>query len=103
MIQDHKIAKMFPKWRKGKTGKYKKKGKKVSHTLTQDDVEFLKKNTRYDEQEIKEWYRWVQKYALRTQRWQLHNISHLPTIFIRYSVSNRGYLKMTFDELEACK
>ena len=65
MIQDHKIAKiMFPKWRKGKTGKYKKKGKKVSHTLTQDDVEFLKKNTRYDEQEIKEWYRWVQTYAL---------------------------------------
>ena len=64
MIQDHKIAKiMFPKWRKGKTGKYKKKGKKVSHTLTQDDVEFLKKNTRYDEQEIKEWYRWVQTYT----------------------------------------
>jgi len=29
----------------------------VSHTLTQDDIDFLKKNTRYDEQEIKEWYR----------------------------------------------
>ena len=43
----------------GKGGKYKKKGKKVSHTLTQDDIEFLKKNTRYDEQEIKEWYRSV--------------------------------------------
>ena len=41
----------------GKGGKYKKKGKRVSHTLTQDDIEFLKKNTRYDEQEIKEWYR----------------------------------------------
>ena len=35
----------------------------MSHTLTQDDVEFLKKNTRYDEQEIKEWYRWVQTYT----------------------------------------
>ena len=43
----------------GKGGKYKKKGKRVSHTLTQDDIDFLKKNTRYDEQEIKEWYRWV--------------------------------------------
>ena len=41
----------------GKGGKYKKKSKKTSHTLTQDDIEFLKKNTRYDEQEIKEWYR----------------------------------------------
>jgi len=43
--------------RRGKGGKYKKKSKKTSHTLTQDDIEFLKKNTRYDEQEIKEWYR----------------------------------------------
>ena len=43
----------------GKGGKYKKRGKKVSHTLTQDDIDFLKKNTRYDEQEIKEWYRFV--------------------------------------------
>merc|ERR1719418_395372 len=43
--------------KRGKGGKYKKKGKKVSHTLTQDDIDFLKKNTRYDEQEIKEWYR----------------------------------------------
>ena len=43
----------------GKGGKYKRKGKKVSHTLTQDDIDFLKKNTRYDEQEIKEWYRFV--------------------------------------------
>ena len=42
----------------GKGGKYKRKGKKVSHTLTQDDIDFLKKNTRYDEQEIKEWYRY---------------------------------------------
>ena len=98
MIQDHKIAKiMFPKWRKGKTGKYKKKGKKVSHTLTQDDVEFLKKNTRYDEQEIKEWYRWVQTFNIRNQS--------LMTLWIstQFSVSNWGYLKMTFDELGACK
>ena len=43
----------------GKGGKYKKKGKRVNHTLTQDDIDFLKKNTRYDEQEIKEWYRFV--------------------------------------------
>jgi hypothetical protein len=41
----------------GKGGKYKKKSGKAKHTLTQDDIEFLKKNTRYDEQEIKEWYR----------------------------------------------
>ena len=43
----------------GKGGKYKKKSGKAKHTLTQDDIEFLKKNTRYDEQEIKEWYRYV--------------------------------------------
>ena len=41
----------------GKGGKYKKKSGKAKHTLTQEDIEFLKKNTRYDEQEIKEWYR----------------------------------------------
>ena len=44
--------------KRGKGGKYKKKSKRTTHTLTQDDIEFLKKNTRYDEQEIKEWYRW---------------------------------------------
>ena len=71
----------------------------MSHTLTQDDVEFLKKNTRYDEQEIKEWYRWGQTYALiRSLRWQLNNI-----IFPQFSVTNSGYLNMTFDNLEACK
>ena len=26
-------------------------------TLSADDIEYLKANTRYDEQEIKEWYR----------------------------------------------
>ena len=26
-------------------------------TLSADDIDYLKKNTRYDEQEIKEWYR----------------------------------------------
>ena len=84
MIQDHKIAKiMFPKWRKGKTGKYKKKGKKVSHTLTQDDVEFLKKNTRYDEQEIKEWYRWVQTYTfiLGIRDGSFNDLMNFHTIF----------------------
>lgn len=43
--------------KRGKGGKYKKKTGKAKHTLTQEDIEFLKKNTRYDEQEIKEWYR----------------------------------------------
>ena len=84
MIQDHKIAKiMFPKWRKGKTGKYKKKGKKVSHTLTQDDVEFLKKNTRYDEQEIKEWYRWVQTstFILGIRDGSFNDLMNFHTIF----------------------
>ena len=28
-------------------------------TLSADDIDYLKKNTRYDEQEIKEWYRCV--------------------------------------------
>ena len=41
----------------GKGGKWKKRSNKVKHTLTQEDIEFLKTNTRYDEQEIKEWYR----------------------------------------------
>jgi len=34
-----------------------KKGRRSTAVLTQDDIEFLKKNTRYDEAEIKEWYK----------------------------------------------
>ena len=37
--------------------KYKKKSKKQQNTLTKADIEYLKKNTSYDEQDIKEWYR----------------------------------------------
>ena len=33
-------------------------------TLSADDIDYLKKNTRYDEQEIKEWYRCVNKYQI---------------------------------------
>lgn len=43
--------------RRGKGGKWKKRKNKVNHNLSQDDIEYLKLNTRYDEQEIKEWYR----------------------------------------------
>jgi len=43
----------------GSKKKYKKDGKrrKAKATLSADDIDYLKKNTRYDEQEIKEWYR----------------------------------------------
>lgn len=34
-----------------------RKGKSNAPALTIEDVEFLKKNTRYDEAEIKEWYK----------------------------------------------
>lgn len=35
----------------------KKKEKKHSLGLSRKDIDFLHANTRYDEQEIKEWYR----------------------------------------------
>ena len=44
--------------RRSKNSRRKKKsGHHSSTALTTDDVEYLKKNTRYDEQEIREWYK----------------------------------------------
>ena len=37
--------------------RFKKKPGEISVRLTKDDVEFLKRNTRYSEKEIKEWFR----------------------------------------------
>ena len=39
--------------------KKKKKKVKVNVGLSKQDVEYLNKNTRFDEQEIKNWYRLV--------------------------------------------
>ncbi len=41
----------------GKGGHRRKVKGHVATTLTQEDIEYLKKNTRYDEQEIKEWFK----------------------------------------------
>ena len=66
----------------GSKRKYKKEGKRrkgwnfpncsvpdhsfsAKATLSADDIDYLKKNTRYDEQEIKEWYRFVNKYLFQ--------------------------------------
>ena len=35
----------------------RRREKQKAHHLTQDDIDFLKKNTRYDESEIREWYK----------------------------------------------
>ena len=35
----------------------RRKEKQRKHNLTQEDIEYLKKNTRYDESEIREWYK----------------------------------------------
>ena len=40
----------------------KRKKKKVNLGLTRQDIEYLQKNTRFDEQEIVEWYRLVNIY-----------------------------------------
>ena len=34
-----------------------RKDRQKKHHLTQEDIEYLKKNTRYDESEIREWYK----------------------------------------------
>ena len=50
----------------------RRKDKQKKHHLTQEDIDYIKKNTRYDESEIREWYkgfkvRFDQKYFnLRT-------------------------------------
>ena len=35
----------------------RRKHREKKHHLTQEDIEYLKKNTRYDESEIREWYK----------------------------------------------
>ena len=35
----------------------RRKDRQKKHHLTQEDIEYLKKNTRYDESEIREWYK----------------------------------------------
>ena len=41
----------------GKRGRFKRNKKNQDATLTMDDIEYLKLNTRYDEKEIREWFR----------------------------------------------
>lgn len=46
--------------RRAHRGKATRRRGKKHHpvtALTQEDVDYLKKNTRYDEQEIREWYK----------------------------------------------
>ncbi len=44
--------------RKSKSSRRSRKGKgKKKMALTQDDIDFLKQNTKYDEAEIREWYK----------------------------------------------
>lgn len=43
--------------KRGKSSHRRKKNQHTSMSLTQDDIDFLRKNTRYDEQEIREWYK----------------------------------------------
>ena len=40
--------------------RFKRTKKKVEFELTDEDIKFLKENTRYDEEEIREWFRWDQ-------------------------------------------
>merc|ERR1712183_1177253 len=47
--------------KKLRTGKKVKKKKRSSIGLTRQDIDFLNQNTRYDEEEIKEWYRGFKK------------------------------------------
>ena len=35
----------------------RRKDKQKKHHLTQEDIDYIKKNTRYDESEIREWYK----------------------------------------------
>ena len=38
--------------------RFKRTKKKVEFELTDEDMKYLKENTRYDEEEIQEWFRW---------------------------------------------
>ena len=40
-----------------KRKRFRKNSKKNEPILTEDDVEFLTNNTRYDEKEVREWFR----------------------------------------------
>ena len=39
--------------------RFKRTKKKAEFTLSDEDMKYLKENTRYDEEEIREWFRWV--------------------------------------------
>ena len=38
--------------------RFKRTKKKAEFSLTDEDIKYLKENTRYDEEEIREWFRW---------------------------------------------
>ena len=43
--------------RGGKSGKFRKKKVRIVDDVSRDDMDFLLRKTRYEEEEIKEWYR----------------------------------------------
>ena len=41
------------------SGRFKRKRHATQTKLTEDDITYLVKNTRYNENEIKEWFRYI--------------------------------------------
>ena len=44
--------------------RFKRTKKKVEFELTDEDMKYLKENTRYDEEEIREWFRWDRMFKI---------------------------------------
>ena len=56
--------------------RFKRTKKKVEFELTEEDMKYLKENTRYDEEEIKEWFRWG-KLELNISSWKPDKYTYL--------------------------
>ena len=55
--------------------RFKISKKKVEFQLSDEDMKYLKENTRYDEEEIREWFRWDLAFFLSKLIRGIQNIS----------------------------
>ena len=78
----------------------RRKDRQKKHHLTQEDIEYLKKNTRYDESEIREWYK---GFKVRFNRLWLNSLHQGINILFKLqglSMRNRNQLSKVYNALQ---
>ena len=85
-------------WSPGPRGHGKRfrrnKGASKGVTLSTEDIEFLRRNTRYNELEIREWHRWIVNFVLSSS-----NYPKRIYIFLQCSMLASGFLDVSAGEI----